>query len=191
MENGKRTSVKQKLILAGIEEVEEQGIQNFSMRRVASRCNVSCAAPYKHFEDKNDFIMSIVQYINHEWNIIQKEISDNAGPDLKELIIDISMAYVKFLIDNPQFRSIIMLKDVNMPEEFQRERLRISSLSDIIIRKYCMQVEMPENVMKRKIYIVRSLIYGAALMVDNGELKYSDELLAQVRWAINREFELE
>lgn len=191
METGKRTSVKQKLILAGIEEIEEQGIQNFSMRRVASRCNVSCAAPYKHFTDKNDFVMSIVQYINHEWNIIQREISDNAGPDLKELIIDICMAYIKFLIDNPQFRSIIMLKDVNMPKEFQRERLRLSSLSGVIIKKYCMQVKMPEEVMKRKTYIVRSLIYGAALMVDNGELQYNDDLFAQVRWAINREFEIE
>lgn len=191
METGKRTSVKQKLILAGIEEIEEQGIQNFSMRRVASRCDVSCAAPYKHFVDKNDFIMSIVQYINHEWNIIQREISDNAGPDLKELIIDICMAYIKFLIDNPQFRSIIMLKDVNMPKDFQRERLRLSSSSGIIIKKYCMQVNMPEDVMKRKIYIVRSLIYGAALMVDNGELQYTDEILNQIRWAINREFEIE
>lgn len=191
METGKRTSVKQKLILAGIEEIEEQGIQNFSMRRVAARCDVSCAAPYKHFVDKNDFIMSIVQYINHEWNIIQREISDNAGPDLKELIIDISMAYIKFLIDNPQFRSIIMLKDVNMPKEFQRERLRLSNTSGVLIRKYCMQVNMPEDVMKRKIYIVRSLIYGAALMVDNGEMQYTEDIENQVRWAINREFEIE
>lgn len=191
MENDKRTSVKQKLILAGIEEIEEQGIQNFSMRRVAARCDVSCAAPYKHFVDKNDFIMSIVQYINHEWNIIQRKISDNAGPDLKELIIDISMAYIKFLIDNPQFRSIIMLKDVNMPKEFQRERLRLSSMTGVLVKKYCMQVNMPEDVMKRKLYIVRSLIYGAALMVDNGEMQYTDEILRQIRWAINREFEIE
>ncbi len=191
METGKRTSVKQKLILAGIEEIEEQGIQNFSMRRVASRCDVSCAAPYKHFVDKNDFIMSIVQYINHEWNIIQKDIADNAGPDLKELIIDISMAYIRFLIDNPQFRSIIMLKDVNMPKEFQRERLRLSNTTGILVKKYCKQVDMPEDVMKRKLYIVRSLIYGAALMVDNGELQYTEDIEKQVRWAINREFEIE
>ena len=191
METGKRTSVKQKLILAGIEEIEEQGIQNFSMRRVAARCDVSCAAPYKHFVDKNDFIMSIVQYINHEWNIIQREISDNAGPDLKELIIDISMAYIKFLIDNPQFRSIIMLKDVNMPKEFQRERLRLSNTTGILVKKYCKQVDMTEDVMKRKLYIVRSLIYGAALMVDNGEMQYTEDIENQVRWAINREFEIE
>ena len=187
----RRKNLREELILAGIEEIEEQGIQNFSMRRVAARCDVSCAAPYKHFVDKNDFIMSIVQYINHEWNIIQREISDNAGPDLKELIIDISMAYIKFLIDNPQFRSIIMLKDVNMPKEFQRERLRLSGMTGVLVKKYCMQVNMPEDVMKRKLYIVRSLIYGAALMVDNGEMQYTDEILSQIRWAINREFEIE
>jgi AcrR family transcriptional regulator len=49
-------SVKTRLILAGLNEIEEYGIKNFSLRRVALGAQVSCAAPYRHFKDKDDFI---------------------------------------------------------------------------------------------------------------------------------------
>lgn len=191
MEDGKKTTVRQKLIFAGIEEIKEQGIQNFSMRRVASRCGVSCAAPYKHFVDKNDFVLAIVRYINNEWLRTQKKIATDADAGIKERIIDISMAYLRFLVENPSFRSIIMLRDINMSAEFQRNRLRIGNNVGALIKKYCEEVSMSDEVMKRKLYIVRSLIYGAVLMVDNGEMQYDDDMMNQVKWAISREFEIE
>ena len=30
----------------------ENGTDNISLRKIAAECGVSCAAPYKHFEDK-------------------------------------------------------------------------------------------------------------------------------------------
>ncbi len=41
-----------------------------------------------------------------------------------------------------------------------------------------------------KTFIVRSLLYGAALMFDNGELEYNEDNMAAVSEAINREFDL-
>ena len=52
MEQDGRTgagSTRDQLIQAGLEELTEHGIQNFSTRRVAKKCGISCAAPYKHF----------------------------------------------------------------------------------------------------------------------------------------------
>ncbi|MBO5879898.1 MAG: helix-turn-helix transcriptional regulator, partial [Clostridia bacterium] len=45
-------NVKHRLILAGIRELEEYGITDFSLRRVAVSAQVSCAAPYRHFKSK-------------------------------------------------------------------------------------------------------------------------------------------
>ena len=44
-------SMRERLILAGIQEIDARGIQKFSMRQVANACGVSCAAPYQHFQD--------------------------------------------------------------------------------------------------------------------------------------------
>ena len=44
--------------------------------------------------------------------------------------------------------------------------------------------------MHRKLYVVRSLIYGAALMFDNGEMPYTEKAMGYVRYTIDREFDL-
>ena len=38
-----RKTIKEKLILAGIDEIGNSGVANFSLRQVAVSCNVSCA----------------------------------------------------------------------------------------------------------------------------------------------------
>ena len=52
-------SVREQLITAGIAELEAHGIADFSLRRGANYCNISCAAPYKHFKSKEALIESI------------------------------------------------------------------------------------------------------------------------------------
>ena len=63
-ENRRGKSTRETLILAGLEELNEYGVQHFSTRRVAKACGVSCAAPYKHFKDSHEFIAEILGYIN-------------------------------------------------------------------------------------------------------------------------------
>ena len=43
----------------------------------------------------------------------------------------------------------------------------------------------------RKQYVVRSLIYGAAILMDNGEIEYNEDFMEQVRMVISREFDIE
>ena len=62
------------LLLAGIEDIEKHGFQNMSMRRIAAACGVSCAAPYKHYKNRNEFLLAIINYINDNWRRIQEEL---------------------------------------------------------------------------------------------------------------------
>ena len=47
-------SVRTRLILSGMSEIEKHGVNDFSLRRVALAAQVSCAAPYRHFKDKEE-----------------------------------------------------------------------------------------------------------------------------------------
>ena len=49
--------LKEKLLTAGIDEIMTHGMGDFSLRRVAAACGASCAAPYKHFKNKEEFIV--------------------------------------------------------------------------------------------------------------------------------------
>jgi len=180
---------REELIRAGIEEINANGLANLSMRRVAEKCGISPGAPYKHFADRNEFLAAIIDYINARWSLIQQDISAKE-PDIRQRLVAISMAYVDFLVENPHFRSIIMLKDSGFDSLYRDKRSKLTALSRELVTEYCTQVGMPPDVMLRKLYVIRALIYGAALMFDNGEMEYNEYTMGIVRYNIDREFDL-
>ena len=185
-----RRSSREELILAGIREINQYGLQNFSVRRIAAACGVSCAAPYKHFKDRSSFLAAMLEYIGTLWGQRQLAVLERGLPTTRSQLVAISMEYIRFLVENPHFRSIIMLKDEQIDSRFHNARGRVTSLTDSLITRYCAEVGMPELVRRRKTYVVRSLIYGAALMFDNGELAYTEENQRLVESSIDREFDL-
>ena len=183
-------NIREKLILAGIQEINAYGLQSFSIRRIANECGVSCAAPYKHFKDRQSFIAAIIEYINKQWLERQQKILKLLPNDTRKQLVETSLDYVRFLVENPHFRSIIMLKDEEFDSEYKNMRGQISGLSQSLIKSYCEEAGLSANNEKRKTYIVRSLIYGAALMFDNGEMEYNEENMRFVEFSIDREFDL-
>ena len=53
-----------------------------------------------------------------------------------------------------------------------------------------LEVGMPEDVRRRKTFIVRAVIYSAAMFFDNGELEYTEKNMETVRSLLDREFDL-
>ena len=49
-------NLRQALIDAGIKIINEQGEDALSLRKAAALCEVSHAAPYAHFKDKEELI---------------------------------------------------------------------------------------------------------------------------------------
>lgn len=186
----RRNSKREDLIKAGIAEIDQHGISGFSIRRVANACGVSCAAPAKHFGDRNGFLAAIIEYVNLQWHDNQLRIIEENKDNIRSQIIGLSVGYVKFLVDNPHFRSILMLKDDVFDNTYHKLRGEMSSVTQKLIEEYCSSVNMDDETKCRKLYVVRSLIFGAALMFDNGEMEYNEQTLEYVRSSIDREFDL-
>ena len=55
--------LRESLIKTGLKLYNEEGAEKFSLRKVAALCNVSHAAPYKHFKSKEDLINAISEYV--------------------------------------------------------------------------------------------------------------------------------
>jgi len=83
-----------------------------------------------------------------------------------------------------------MMNPANLTPEQQRERNQISEMSRALIDRYCAEVNMPKEVADRKTFIVRSLIYGSAVMIGRDGI--ADEAAYEtLRAAISREFDIE
>lgn len=187
----KGLSARERLILSGIAEIEQNGLQEFSIRRVAEACGVSCAAPYKHFKNRQEFIEAIIEYVYERWGEQRERLAAEAPEDKRRQLVKISVGFARFLHENPGFRSIIMLRDSDAEGGRAPMLLRLTEGSREIVRQYCAEVGMSQEAQKRKVFVVRSLIYGAALMLDSGELPDDEAGFAMAEAMIEREFDLE
>ena len=91
--SNKTVGLREALILAGIHEINASGVAGFSIRRVADACGVSCAAPYRHFESKHEFVAAIVDYVNDIWAQQQEEILKTCGSTLREQTLALTAAW--------------------------------------------------------------------------------------------------
>ena len=185
------TGTRERLILAGVEELNAYGVQHFSTRRVAKACGVSCAAPYKHFKDTHAFIAEILGYINRQYDAEQHVLLEKyKDASAREQLVQVSLHYIRFLTEHPAFRRIVMQNFQNCDEEYRVLRGQMSIKTYEVVSRYCTEVKMSPEVRKRKTFIVRAIIYSAALFFDNGELEYNEENMEQVRALLEREFDL-
>ena len=150
-------NVRDRLIIAGINELEERGIRDFSLRRAALRAEVSCAAPYRHFKDKDEFISEIIKYISSKWMLLCNEIEKVYKDDARRLIIELAVSNLRFWIANPNYRSVLMtvspsasdvLSLFDKPLMDAIERFSLENGADPEVRKYT----------------VRALIYGSLML---------------------------
>lgn len=183
------SGLREKLIAEGIAELSEHGLHDFSVRRIAARCGVSCAAPYKHFADRKSYIDAIVDYINVTWED-QQRIAAGRRDTTREKIVEVCREYIRFLVENPQLRVIIMQSDGADGTDTGALRGRLSRRTHELVSRYCAEVNMPVDVRMRKTFVVRSLIYGAVIMMGNGDLPYTPENLDKAAAMIDREFDL-
>jgi AcrR family transcriptional regulator len=184
-------STKDILLAAGLDELNKYGISGFSTRRVAKNCGISCATPYKHFSDTKTFITEILIYINKLYYERQKNtIEKFKDSSLREQLVELSVDYIRFLVEYPEFRKVIMQNFDNCDEEYKCLRGQLSSLTYDVVSDYCKSVNMPPDVRKRKVFIIRSIIYGGALFFDNSGMEYNEENMAMIRDMLEREFDL-
>ncbi len=171
--------VRERLLVAGIREVEQHGFNDFSLRRVASLCNVSCAAPYRHFKGKEELLTEIFKYINSRWQMLAGEVEkafvDNAGRRLREL----SVAYLRFLIVTPSYLSMIFQKNqltdevaqLPQPDEFIGTQVALYGEKKGWDKSQCEQTQ----------YRIRAMLYGTALAIRNCEKGTENALVEQFR----------
>lgn len=102
--------LKKQMILKGLELLNEKGIDGFSLRKIASMCNVSHTAPYKHFKDKEHLIKEIYNYVINEFdNSIINSLDNTLNPE--DLMVEIGKGYVRFMVDNPNYLKFLMINN--------------------------------------------------------------------------------
>ncbi len=102
--------LKKQMIVKGLELLNEKGVDGFSLRKIASMCNVSHTAPYKHFKDKEDLIKEICNYVINEFNnSIMNSLDLSLNP--RDLMVGVGKGYVRFMVENPNYLKFLMINN--------------------------------------------------------------------------------
>ena len=169
-------NLKERLILAGLKELEEHGIKNFSLRRVANTAEVSCAAPYRHFKNKDQLILAILEYIRDDWFLLCRQIEGIFNSNLKDLIKEMATLCVKFWVANGNFLSVLFL---------------IQSSTDPLQKKVLCDFDIPiQNAIKNYLvnsnlnydineveFEICSIIYGNIMLITKGAITIDNAII--------------
>jgi len=142
-------NLKKGLIEAGIELVNAEGENHFSLRRVATMCEVSNAAPYSHFENKEELLEAMKSYVTEQFT---EELSNSIkGEDLDNphTLVKIGKSYVMFFVKNPQYFEFLFSQscirvDLNIENDEQSNFPPFELLKELhfrILRKHGMTDE--------------------------------------------------
>ena len=185
-----RKTIKEKLILAGIDEIGNCGVANFSLRQVAVACNVSCATPYNYFKNKEGFVVEIIQYIKHQWSLLKTEINKIYKNDEKQQLIELCVFYIKFLVGNPNYRSIIMLDDIAVDDESYTDIESARNFIELELEHYMKINNVSAREARRKSFVIRAIVFEATLLLERGDLENTTENFNFIRYCIARELAL-
>lgn len=180
--------VRTRLILSGIGELCEHGVRDFSLRRVAIAAEVSCAAPYRHFKDKDELILEIIRYIFSKWQLLCREIEEVYSDSPERLVAELAAANVGFWAANGNFRSVLMLEAGDEAAEGARAEMRLFDAPIIsAVKKLAAARGFSEEKTRELEFFVTSLVYGTVILVISGKLSGTVEAISLVRTLIEKE----
>ncbi len=185
-----RKTIRERLILAGIDEIGSYGVAGFSLRQVAMACNVSCATPYNYFKNKEGFVLEIIQYIKNQWQLLKAEIDKLYRNDEKQLLIELCVYYVKFLYGNPNYRSIILLDSFEIDDESNTDKDNARNFIELELEHYMKLNNVSKREARRKSFVIRAIVFEAALLLERGDLQNTPENFDFLRYCISKELTL-
>ena len=169
---------RERLIQAGIQELEQNGPASFSLRRVAQNCGVSCAAPYKHFKDKQALLLAIAEEYNTQWAERQRkavEACEGANPAV--MLKAVCREYFMFLLENPNYCMLATQTDTATSKWHLHNLLGESSPTRRLIEEYCEKFGMSSDIANAKMYLLRAMLFGVAMMVGAGEMHLTPDTI--------------
>lgn len=99
-------NLRESLIEMSIKIISLEGDANLSLRKVASACGVSHAAPYAHFKNKDDLINAMQEHVAFEFaKALMRAIE--TCTEKREILTYLGKAYVIFFMDNPHYFSFL------------------------------------------------------------------------------------
>ena len=171
-------NLRNALIGAGLELINTEGEENLSLRKVALKCGVSNAAPYAHFNSKDEFIAAIQQHIMDLFTSTLEQTVEMYA-DTPNILLMLGTAYVKFFYKNPLYFDFLFSRkniQINLSLDCagEKEIPPLKILKQIATQTF-RKSDMPESVMQNKIIAMWALVHGLSAIATMPNVEYDKD----------------
>ncbi len=166
------------LIETGIELVSTEGINAFSLRKVAAACGVSHAAPYSHFKNKEELLNAMQIFITDQFSeLLENTIEKN--DNVAEILKDMGIAYVSFFVENPAYFQFLYAQShikidlsMSIPDS---QNYKPFIIYKKIVSNLLMQTNYPKEMQNDIIITIWAFIHGITALATMNNVSYDND----------------
>ena len=101
--------LRENLIQTGMEAIKNQGLEQLSLRTVATACGVTHGSPYKHFGNKDGYLKVVLARLTQ---LFYEEVTKDLDKSLsaRHQLLQMGQAFVLFAQTNPHIFEALFIK---------------------------------------------------------------------------------
>ncbi|HHX60587.1 MAG TPA: TetR/AcrR family transcriptional regulator [Epulopiscium sp.] len=169
-------NLQTELIEEGLALINEEGIANFSLRKLAKRVKVTPTACYNHYANKEELLDSMKHYVTERFSNALLEGSECENQ--RETAIAMGKAYVNFFAKNPHYFSFIYDNEdysIELTEnDFTGDYKAFCIFKEIAT--VCMEVyNIPKSSHRNNLIAMWSMVHGLAAMANMKGFSYDGD----------------
>ena len=166
------------LIETGIQLVSTEGVNAFSLRKVAAACGVSHAAPFSHFQNKEELLEAMQLFITDRFSK-QLESAVQKNNNVVEILKDMGIAYVSFFVDSPAYFQFLYSQSnikidlsLSIPDD---QNYKPYIIYKNIVSKLLEQSHYPEEKQNDIIITIWAFIHGVTSLATMNNVNYDND----------------
>lgn len=182
------TQLKERLIQTGIAQLTLKGVEGFSLREAAKSCGVSCAAPFKHFKDKQDFFQEISLVLDCQLECQLKRIEAAYQGDLWNVHLEGSVSFIEYLIAHPFLMNLSYWGITEGERTMGTRQWRSFEMVIANFNAYCASLNLSKEDYDRTFFSMQNITYGLPFMATAKMLNPNEDYSAKARLLIQAIF---
>ncbi|MCI8887902.1 MAG: TetR/AcrR family transcriptional regulator [Hungatella sp.] len=161
-----KRNLESELIEEAIRQIRDNGVEGFSSRAVAEACHVSCAAPFKYFKGRRELFLAMSKHLDQELYKTMEEIELRWEGDYKSAHLEMNVAYIRYLCQNPFLISESFWKTIDEKQDGIRKWKSFRKMAKQFLM-YCEAHGISKEIYKSYYFNFQTLAYGAAFVITN------------------------
>jgi AcrR family transcriptional regulator len=177
-----KTSLKE----AALRLVRDRGPRGFSLNEASRLAGVSVAAPYRHFDDKDELLAEITC---DGMDLLEREMRNavaKAGK-LRDQIVESGMAYLRFARNHADYFSVMFQSGLDRSKYLEIERSAKAGFG--VLLSLLLQYERTPELAELRAVSAWALVHGLAALDHDGALSAAagkSQTLEQLRPILER-----